>query len=46
MSNEEGSVLAGKRVLIVEDELLIGMQLEEVLTGQGCQVLGPARSSA
>jgi CheY-like chemotaxis protein len=33
--------LASKRVLIVEDELLVAMLIEDVLIEQGCEVLGP-----
>lgn len=33
--------LRGRRILIVEDELVIAMELEALLTGLGCQVLGP-----
>jgi DNA-binding response OmpR family regulator len=35
--------LAGKRVLIVEDEPLIAMVLADYLTEAGCQVVGPAQ---
>ncbi len=31
----------GLRVLIVEDEFLVGLQLEEDLRAAGCDVLGP-----
>jgi CheY-like chemotaxis protein len=34
--------LAGRRVLLVEDELLVAMEMEEALRGLGCEVLGPA----
>lgn len=37
-------VLAGKRVLVVEDEFLIAMHLESVLERQGCRIIGPAPS--
>ena len=36
------STLRGLRVLIVEDEVLVAMELEYVLRQQGCTVLGPA----
>lgn len=36
--------LRGKRVLVVEDELLIGLELEQSLTDAGCAVTGPAES--
>jgi DNA-binding response OmpR family regulator len=34
--------LQGRRVLVVEDELLVAMELDCVLRAQGCTVLGPA----
>ena len=34
--------LAGKRVLVVEDEALLNMLLEDVLLEQGMVVVGPA----
>ncbi len=33
--------LAGKRVLIVEDELLVAMLVEDMLADAGCVVVGP-----
>jgi DNA-binding response OmpR family regulator len=33
--------LAGRRVLIVEDDALLGMDLEQTLRQAGCVVLGP-----
>lgn len=33
---------AGRRVLLVEDEAMIAMLLEDMLTDLGCHVLGPA----
>lgn len=33
--------LAGKRVLIVEDELLVAMLVEDMLADVGCVVVGP-----
>src|SRR5690606_30707009 len=38
--------LAGKRVLIVEDEPLIAMTLADYLGEAGCEVVGPASSLA
>ncbi|MEX2642716.1 MAG: response regulator [Acetobacterales bacterium] len=38
--------LQGRRVLIVEDELLVAMELENLLQQSGCTVLGPANSVA
>jgi CheY-like chemotaxis protein len=39
-----GADLAGLRVLIVEDESLLAMELETLLEGGGCAVLGLASS--
>ena len=36
------AVLAGKRVLVVEDEAAISMLLEDMLFDFGCEVVGPA----
>lgn len=36
------SSLAGVRVLVVEDELFIALELESILTAAGCRVVGPA----
>lgn len=33
--------LAGRRFLVVEDEMLIAMSIEETLQGLGCVVVGP-----
>ncbi len=37
-------VLAGQRVLVVEDEFMIAMLIEETLLEQKCVVLGPYNS--
>jgi CheY-like chemotaxis protein len=34
--------LAGRRVLVVEDEMLVAMLLSDILAELGCQVVGPA----
>ena len=39
---DNGIELAGRRVLIVEDEFLLAMELETLLKRNGCEVLGPA----
>jgi PAS domain S-box-containing protein len=36
--------LTGRRVLIVEDEALISLELEQAVAGLGCEVVGPAAS--
>ncbi len=38
--------LAGLRILIVEDELLLAMDYEEMLEREGCIVLGPVGRQA
>lgn len=35
------TVLGGKRVMVVEDELLVAMMIEDILLEQDCVVLGP-----
>lgn len=37
-----GADVAGCRILIVEDNFLLAMEIEGVLRGHGCVVLGPA----
>lgn len=39
-------VLAGKRVLIVEDEMLVALLIEDLLADLGCITVGPFRSVA
>jgi CheY-like chemotaxis protein len=38
--------VVGLRLLVVEDEMLIAMTIEDVLTDLGCVVVGPASSVA
>ena len=40
------SALRSCRILIVEDEFLVAMELQSLLEGQGCEVVGPASSVA
>ena len=35
--------LAGKRVLVVEDEMLITLEIVDELKNAGCTVIGPGR---
>jgi CheY-like chemotaxis protein len=42
MQGSAGSVLRGRIVLIVEDEVLVAMELESLLAEEGCHVVGPA----
>ena len=39
-------VLAKKRVLIVEDELLVALMIEDLLADLGCEAVGPLGSVA
>jgi CheY-like chemotaxis protein len=36
------STLAGRRILVVEDEFLIALDIEDTLRNLGCEVMGPA----
>ena len=36
------SALAGLKVLVVEDEMMVSMLIEDMLTDMGCVVIGPA----
>ena len=38
--------LRGRRVMIVEDEMLVAMELEALLAEEGCAVVGPAPTTA
>ena len=40
------TLLSGKRILVVEDEFLIGAMLTDILVGAGSTVVGPARTAA
>jgi DNA-binding NarL/FixJ family response regulator len=39
---DASKVLRGRRIMIVEDEMLVAMELEALLAEQGCAVIGPA----
>jgi CheY-like chemotaxis protein len=39
------NALAGKRVLVVDDDALLAFDLETFLEGEGCVVLGPASTA-
>jgi PAS domain S-box-containing protein len=39
---EQPGKLDGKRILVIEDEPLVAMDLESSLTSAGCEVVGPA----
>ncbi|HEY2708035.1 MAG TPA: response regulator [Caulobacteraceae bacterium] len=40
----EPSPLLGRRVLVVEDEMMIAMLVEDMLADLGCAVVGPAHA--
>lgn len=42
MSSASMSALAGKRILVVEDEVLIAVMVTDMLAGLGAIVVGPA----
>jgi CheY-like chemotaxis protein len=42
--NEVNSPFSGRRVLLVEDEMIVAWLLEDMLTDLGCAVVGPAAS--
>ena len=39
---DENQALRGRRVLVVEDEMMIAMLVEDILADFGCVVVGPA----
>ncbi|HZC15629.1 MAG TPA: response regulator [Caulobacteraceae bacterium] len=41
MSGSSKASLAGLRVLVVEDEALVSMLLEDMLSDLGCEIVGP-----
>ena len=38
----DSAKLAGLRVLVVEDEMMVSMLIEDMLTDLGCAIVGPA----
>ncbi len=38
------NILTGRRILIVEDEMLLAMDLQLLLEDQGCEIAGPVPS--
>jgi CheY-like chemotaxis protein len=40
----DASPLVGRRVLVVEDEMMIAMLVEDMLAELGCSVVGPAHA--
>jgi len=41
-----GFSLAGRRILVVEDEMLVAMMVEDLLADLGCHVVGPVATVA
>lgn len=41
-AHTQPSALAGRRILVVEDEPLVAMLIEDLLLELGCEVVGPA----
>ena len=39
---DQGADLSGLKIMVVEDEPLIAMDLKDLLTASGCSVVGPA----
>jgi len=46
MTDELLPVLSGRRILVVEDERLIALDIRNFLQGYGCAVLGPVSTTA
>jgi CheY-like chemotaxis protein len=44
--NADAKPLTGLRILVVEDEMMVAMLLEDIITGLGCEVVGPAAREA
>lgn len=44
LQGEEGPALTGARVLVVENEYSISVELEAILTGAGAWIVGPCQS--
>jgi CheY-like chemotaxis protein len=41
VSDPSNSPLAGRRIMVVEDEALVSMLIEDLLSDMGCEPLGP-----
>src|SRR4051812_16562767 len=46
MSHEKDRPLEGRRVLVIEDEFIVALDLGHTLRSFGCEVLGPVASIA
>lgn len=45
MGEGTGGALAGRRILVVEDEALVAMMIADALAEQGCHVVGPVATT-
>jgi DNA-binding NarL/FixJ family response regulator len=45
MNPGSGALLSGRRILVVEDEIMVPMELDDLLTSAGAVVIGPAGST-
>jgi CheY-like chemotaxis protein len=46
MKDDMRDTLSGRRILVVEDERLIALDLQDILEAWGCTVVGPVASAA
>jgi DNA-binding response OmpR family regulator len=46
MNRSAKSTFAGRRVLVAEDQLLIAQLIDQFLSSLGCEMIGPARTTA
>lgn len=44
--SKDARLLSGFRILVVEDEMMVAMLLEDIISGLGCEVIGPAAREA
>jgi CheY-like chemotaxis protein len=42
VTDPSDTILAGRRILLAEDEILVSMMLEDMLADLGCEIVGPA----
>lgn len=46
MTDDLHRSLSGRRILVVEDERLIALDIQDILEGWGCTVVGPVATAA
>ncbi|WP_292292938.1 response regulator [Marivita sp.] len=46
MNHDMRATLSGKRVLVVDDEWLIALDVQDIIEGLGCSVMGPVASAS